>query len=84
MTKFISCIFSRELSVDEYTDWSTQHARAENALEKRDKLLMESYNAIETKMTLLCATGWLLIISLILFILILVRIQQQVRQFYFN
>jgi len=47
----------RELSVDEYTDWSTQHARAENALEKRDKLLMESYNAIETKMTLLGATG---------------------------
>ena len=74
MTKFISCIFSRELSVDEYTDWSTQHARAENALEKRDKLLMESYNAIETKMTLLGATGWLLIVHLILKYLVIYRI----------
>ena len=33
------------------------HKRAELALEKRDKLLMESYNRIENKMKLLGSTG---------------------------
>jgi len=34
----------RKLSEDEYNDWAELHNRAEQALEKRDKLLMESYN----------------------------------------
>jgi len=48
---------ARELGEEEYTDWVTLHNKAENALEKRDKLLMESYNRIENKMRLLGATG---------------------------
>ena len=35
---------TRELGDTEYEDWVELHKRAELALEKRDKLLMESYN----------------------------------------
>ena len=48
---------SRELGDPEYEDWLEQHKKAENALERREKLLMESYNSIENKMKLLGATG---------------------------
>ena len=41
---YLSIYLSRELGEEEYTDWVTLHNKAENALEKRDKLLMESYN----------------------------------------
>ena len=47
----------RTLSEEEYQDWATQHLSAENALEKRDKLLMDSFNRIENKMRLVGATG---------------------------
>jgi len=48
---------TRNLTEDEYQDWAVQHQAAENALEKRDKLLMESYNRMENKMRLVGATG---------------------------
>ena len=37
--------------------WASQHQSAENALEKRDKLLADSYNRLENKMRLVGATG---------------------------
>jgi hypothetical protein len=40
---WIGCL-ARKLSEDEYNDWAELHNRAEQAIEKRDKLLMESYN----------------------------------------
>merc|ERR1719481_673905 len=42
---------------EEYNDWLDDHNHAVNALEKRDKLLMDSYNRIENKMKLVGATG---------------------------
>jgi len=47
----------RILGEEEYKDWLDDHNHAENALEKRDKLLMDSYNRIENKMKLVGATG---------------------------
>ena len=47
----------RTLGEDEYNDWLDDHNHAVNALEKRDKLLMDSYNRIENKMKLVGATG---------------------------
>ena len=37
--------------------WASQHQSAENALEKRDKLLADSYNRLENKMRLVGATS---------------------------
>ena len=36
----------RELGQAEYRDWAASHAAAANALDKRDKLLLESYNRL--------------------------------------
>lgn len=47
----------RTLGEEEYNDWLDDHNHAVNALEKRDKLLMDSYNRIENKMKLVGATG---------------------------
>ena len=47
----------RSLSEEEYQDWSQEHNRAVTALEKRDKLLMDCYNSLESKMKLIGATG---------------------------
>jgi len=47
----------RTLGEEEYNDWLEDHNHAVNALEKRDKLLMDSYNRIENKMKLVGATG---------------------------
>jgi len=47
----------RTLGEEEYKDWLDDHNHAVNALEKRDKLLMDSYNRIENKMKLVGATG---------------------------
>ena len=47
----------KTLSEEEYSSWLECHQKAENALEKRDKLLMESYNRMEKRMTLLGTTG---------------------------
>merc|ERR1719225_1405913 len=47
----------RLLSEEEYQDWSADHKRATTALEKRDKLLMDCYNSLESKMRLIGATG---------------------------
>jgi len=48
---------TRNLSDEEYQAWETQHKTAENSLEKRDKLLLDSYNRVESKMVLLGSTG---------------------------
>ena len=50
-------VISRLLSEEEYQDWSAEHKRATTALEKRDKLLMDCYNSLESKMRLIGATG---------------------------
>merc|ERR1719209_1696516 len=47
----------RSLNEEEYQAWASQHHTAENALEKRDKLLADSYNRLENKMRLVGATG---------------------------
>ena len=47
----------RSLNEEEYQAWASQHQTAENALEKRDKLLADSYNRLENKMRLVGATG---------------------------
>merc|ERR1719445_1919715 len=47
----------RSLNEEEYQAWASQHQSAENALEKRDKLLADSYNRLENKMRLVGATG---------------------------
>jgi hypothetical protein len=44
LTEFEWTGWIRKLSEEEYQDWAELHNRAEQALEKRDKLLMESYN----------------------------------------
>merc|ERR1719410_985366 len=47
----------RLLSEEEYQDWVTEFNKASNSLEKRDKLLMDSYNTLENRMRLVGATG---------------------------
>ena len=47
----------RTLSEEEYQDWLTDFNKAANSLERRDKLLMDSYNCVENKMKLVGATG---------------------------
>jgi len=47
----------RVLSEQEYQDWATSHLAAENALEKRDKLLADSFNRVENRLRLVGATG---------------------------
>merc|ERR1719481_2295894 len=44
-------------SEEEYQDWLTEYNKAANSLERRDKLLMDSYNSAESKMRMVGATG---------------------------
>ena len=50
-------VAKKELNDSEYAEWSILHSEAENSLHRRDKLLYESYSRMETRMTLLGATG---------------------------
>merc|ERR1719228_2315590 len=47
----------RLLTEEEYQDWLTEYNKAANSLERRDKLLMDSYNSAESKMRMVGATG---------------------------
>ncbi|XP_076808576.1 phospholipid-transporting ATPase VD-like isoform X3 [Clavelina lepadiformis] len=51
------CIAKRSLSENEYMEWLTQHKEAEQALDGRDELLMNSFYRIEQDLELLGATG---------------------------
>ncbi len=45
------------LTSEEYCQWYEDHHKAEIALENRDELLLKSTSSIETRLTLLGATG---------------------------
>ena len=47
----------RIISKRDYEEWQKQHENAENSMWKRDKLLEESYDMIESDMELLGASG---------------------------
>ena len=47
----------RLLSEEEYLDWVADYNKASNSLEKRDKLLMDSFNTVENRMRMVGATG---------------------------
>ena len=47
----------RQLSEEEYLDWVADYNKASNSLEKRDKLLMDSFNTVENRMRMVGATG---------------------------
>jgi len=47
----------KDLDDEEYWEWAEAHNKAELALDRRDKQLMDSYNRIEGGMELLGATG---------------------------
>ena len=47
----------RVISKRDYEEWQKQHENAENSMWKRDKLLEESYDLIESHMELLGASG---------------------------
>ena len=55
-TRFDS-LWTFEVNLTYKQAWASQHQSAENALEKRDKLLADSYNRLENKMRLVGATG---------------------------
>ena len=55
-TRFDS-LWTLEVNLTYEQAWASQHQSAENALEKRDKLLADSYNRLENKMRLVGATG---------------------------
>ncbi len=48
---------SQVLTSEEYCQWYEDHHKAEIALENRDELLLKSTSSIETRLTLLGATG---------------------------
>ena len=47
----------RVLPDDLYSEWVSRHKEAEVSFQRREKLLMDSYNNIECRMKLLGATG---------------------------
>ena len=47
----------RVFSDEEYEAWLELHEKAENSMNMREKLLHDSYNRVEDKLTLLGATG---------------------------
>eukprot|EP00075_Anas_platyrhynchos_P003251 XP_005028161.2 probable phospholipid-transporting ATPase VD isoform X1 [Anas platyrhynchos] len=51
------CIAKKVMSDEEYTEWLNHHFLAETSIENREELLLESAIRLETKLTLLGATG---------------------------
>ncbi|XP_060620946.2 phospholipid-transporting ATPase VB isoform X2 [Anolis sagrei] len=51
------CIAKKVLSEDDFQRWANYRCEAESAIENRDELLMETAYHLETKLTLLGATG---------------------------
>ncbi|XP_048798534.1 phospholipid-transporting ATPase VD isoform X2 [Lagopus muta] len=51
------CIAKKVMSDEEYTEWLNNHFLAETSIDNREELLLESAIRLETKLTLLGATG---------------------------
>ncbi|XP_019381952.1 PREDICTED: probable phospholipid-transporting ATPase VD [Gavialis gangeticus] len=51
------CIAKRVMSDEEYAEWLNSHFLAETSIDNREELLLESATRLETKLTLLGATG---------------------------
>lgn len=51
------CMARRVIPLPDYKHWVSQHLRAENALQNREELLMESASAIECDLELIGASG---------------------------
>ncbi|XP_065593138.1 phospholipid-transporting ATPase VD isoform X1 [Cyrtonyx montezumae] len=51
------CIAKKVMSDEEYTEWLNHHVLAETSIDNREELLLESAVRLETKLTLLGATG---------------------------
>ncbi|KAJ6668531.1 hypothetical protein lerEdw1_012013 [Lerista edwardsae] len=51
------CIASKVMSKEEYEDWLEGHLLAEESIENREEMILESFIKLETQLTLLGATG---------------------------